>query len=145
MKVSDLVESVVIILNEEWYDAYRDFKGSGMSDSEARAAANRMYPDEAVGSSYGHRKSYGRSRTFNKPTPQPKPDVKPELTHWVVFSNVTDDKAAIGSGLKQFASGPRKGSWWFGLYNTSGKTAEAKLKAIEEKFGKGTKIAVPKK
>lgn len=130
MKVSDLVESIQML--------------SEISREHAEEIAWELrHEDEQIRRESSARRSFGG---YSKNIPsQPKPDVKPELTHWVVFSNITDDKAAMGSGLKQFASGPRKGSWWFGLYNTSGKTAETKLKAIEEKFGKGTKVAVPKK
>ena len=33
-------------VNEEWYDAYRDFKGEGYSDAEARKMADKMWPDK---------------------------------------------------------------------------------------------------
>ena len=31
-------------INEEWYDVYRDYKGMGYSDAQARAEADRAYP-----------------------------------------------------------------------------------------------------
>jgi len=99
-------------INEEWYDAYRDYKGMGYSDAQARAEADRAYP---------------------QPKAQPKPQRKPELIA-MHFFNVpdTDEDTARMMGLKQTKSG----KWYVGEYTTSKPSnLQAKLKAASDTFG----------
>ena len=102
----------IIDINEEWYDAYRDYKGMGYSDAEARAEADRAFPQSKA---------------------EPKPQRKPELIAMHFFNVPSDDEdTARMIGLKQSKSG----KWYVGEYTTSKPSnVQAKLKAASDTFG----------
>lgn len=105
------------MLNEEWYDAYRDFKGQGMSDAEARKEADKMYGKQ-------EQKSFARKT----------PNRKPVLDH-MRFYNIkkNEEKRAKMFGLKQ----TKNGKWYIGVYNTSGLKTKKLIKSADAEFGKG--------
>ena len=103
-------------INEEWYDAYRDYKGMGYSDAQARAEADRAYPQPKA-----------------QPKPQRKPQRKPELIAMHFFNvPAADEDTARMMGLKQTKSG----KWYVGEYTTSKPSnLQAKLDAAARMFG----------
>ena len=113
------------VINEEWYDAYRDFKGMGYSDAQARAEANRMFPQPQQSPSRPARSSQ-----------------KPELRHYM-FYNVPAEREqdALNMGVKKLKSG----KFAIPVYNTSGRSTQTKINNADAEFGTATKWSPKKK
>ena len=106
-------------IDEEAYDAIRDFMGMGMSRAQAEAEARKMYPDE-----------------FEQPARRqirPRNAEKPVLVA-MHFFNVSADQESDAKilGLKQTKSG----KWYKGEYNTSGANKlKRDLNTLSQVFG----------
>ena len=119
MKISDFKSQTI---NEEWYDVYRDYKGMGYSDAEARAEANRRYPDEA-------------------PQRPARVQQKPELAYYMFYDIPKDrEQEALAMGVKKLKSG----KFAIPVYNTSGRSTQIRITNANTAFGAGKQWA-PKK
>lgn len=109
-------------VKEEWRDVYRDYKGMGYSDAEARAEANRRYPDEA-------------------PQRPARVQQRPELAYYMFYDVPKDrEQEALDMGVKKLKSG----KFAIPVYNTSGRSTQIRITNANTAFGAGKQWA-PKK
>ena len=109
-------------VNEEWRDVYRDYKGMGYSDAEAKAEANKRYPDEA-------------------PQRSARVQQKPELAYYMFYDVPKDrEQEALDMGVKKLKSG----KFAIPVYNTSGRSTQIRITNANTAFGAGKQWA-PKK
>tara|TARA_B100000929_G_scaffold247489_1_gene206225 strand:- start:5310 stop:5696 length:387 start_codon:yes stop_codon:yes gene_type:complete len=121
MRINEVIQEQSSVINEEDYDQAMDYYMSkGYSVQQAkRAIANSS------------RRSYTPRRSYQqKPQTQQQ---KPQMVG-IHFFNVPEDQEERAKQLGLTKT--KSGKWGFKMYNTSGKTAQNKVAAAEQEFGK---------